>query len=258
MKKICFFLAMVIILLTTTTGDPKVYADSNAIVYDFGSAGIAIPAGLPAQVNLTMAEYNMMVLDQSLVRTYVDNLASQYNASDCVMDTNYEEAYLKGVIAGTQPAGVHTPTFHKVTTTTQTNKSDNKYPYIANLQINKGTYVYISIANQELVYFVNGVITIQTPVVTGNVSRNHDTPTGTFKVNAKQTNRILKGPGYRSHVNYWMPVYKGVGIHDASWRSSFGGEIYKTSGSHGCINVPTDVMPTIYNSVPKGTPVIIS
>jgi lipoprotein-anchoring transpeptidase ErfK/SrfK len=55
-----------------------------------------------------------------------------------------------------------------------------------------------------------------------------------------------------------MPVYKGVGIHDASWRSSFGGEIYKTSGSHGCINVPTDVMPTIYNSVPKGTPVIIS
>ena len=60
------------------------------------------------------------------------------------------------------------------------------------------------------------------------------------------------GPGYASPVKYWMPVKGGIGIHDASWRKEFGGEIYKKSGSHGCINTPTDVMSTLYDMVEGG------
>lgn len=53
-----------------------------------------------------------------------------------------------------------------------------------------------------------------------------------------------------------MPFYGNVGIHDATWRSSFGGNIYKTDGSHGCVNAPLYLAKTIYANIESGTPVI--
>ena len=48
-------------------------------------------------------------------------------------------------------------------------------------------------------------------------------------------------PTYISYVDYWMPfVGNLVAFHDASWRSSFGDDIYKSNGSHGCVNLPAD------------------
>ncbi len=90
------------------------------------------------------------------------------------------------------------------------------------------------------------------------------TPKGVFKIFWKTTNRDLKGnygpdgqPGYVSHVNFWMPFNGGVGMHDASWRSQFGGQIYKTSGSHGCVNLSYDSAKAIYDLVSVGTYVIV-
>ena len=51
-------------------------------------------------------------------------------------------------------------------------------------------------------------------------------------------------------------VAYNIGIHDASWRNTFGGTIYKTSGSHGCINVPPAFAEQLFNAVDKGTPVV--
>ena len=67
----------------------------------------------------------------------------------------------------------------------------------------------------------------------------------------------MRGDNYAAFVNYWMPVNGGIGIHDATWRKKFGGEIYKTDGSHGCINVPKDKMIEIYDLVDVGTPVVM-
>lgn len=53
-----------------------------------------------------------------------------------------------------------------------------------------------------------------------------------------------------------MPFAYNIGIHDASWRNTFGGTIYKTSGSHGCINVPPAFAEQLFNAVDKGTPVV--
>ena len=61
---------------------------------------------------------------------------------------------------------------------------------------------------------------------------------------------------YESPVSFWMPFNGGIGFHDANWRSSFGGEINKTGGSHGCINLPPDRVPAFYEQVYKGMPVI--
>ncbi len=67
----------------------------------------------------------------------------------------------------------------------------------------------------------------------------------------------LTGQDYNSEVSFWLPFNGDVGIHDASWRSEFGGSIYKTRGSHGCVNTPYSAMKTIYENVKIGYPVVV-
>lgn len=119
------------------------------------------------------------------------------------------------------------------------------------------TYIEIDMTNQLLYYYLNGECFLQTDIVTGNVARNMETPARVCYVYAKQRNRTLRGPGYAAFVNYWMPVNGNIGIHDAKWRDEFGGDIYLTQGSHGCINTPYDSMKILYENVEIGTPVVM-
>lgn len=119
------------------------------------------------------------------------------------------------------------------------------------------TYVEIDISEQHMWYIVKGEVYVSTPVVTGN-NNSMDTPTGIFSVRNKARNVSLVGPGYVSFVEYWIAfIGSSYGIHDASWRSSFGGSIYKGNGSHGCVNTPYDAEKKIYNKITVGTPVVI-
>ena len=79
----------------------------------------------------------------------------------------------------------------------------------------------------------------------------------------KEKDRILRGAKkadgtyeYESHVDYWMPFNGGIGFHDATWRSKFGGTIFQTSGSHGCINLPPEKASVLYDLIYKGMPVL--
>lgn len=119
------------------------------------------------------------------------------------------------------------------------------------------TYIEVDMTNQTMYYYVNGRIKLQTPVVTGCTGKGNGTPQRVCYVYFKQRNRVLIGEDYRTPVSYWIAVYNNIGIHDASWRSKFGGEIYKTSGSHGCINTPTSEVSKLYDMVEVGTPVIL-
>ena len=90
------------------------------------------------------------------------------------------------------------------------------------------------------------------------------TPAGIFQLVSKTSPKTLRGPKkadgsyeWESDVTYWMPFNGGIGLHDATWRSSFGGTIYKNSGSHGCVNLPFDVAKKIYNNIEVGTPIIV-
>ena len=62
---------------------------------------------------------------------------------------------------------------------------------------------------------------------------------------------------YQSHVDYWMPFNGGIGPHDASWRDTFGGDIYINSGSHGCINLPLEAAEKIYGIINNEMPIIV-
>ncbi len=119
------------------------------------------------------------------------------------------------------------------------------------------TYIEVDMGEQKMYYYVNGVLKIDTPIVTGNTSRRMGTPSGVNFVYLKQKNRVLRGRDYASPVDFWMPVKGNIGIHDASWRSKFGGEIFKTNGSHGCINTPRDAMEQLYDMAEVGTPVVM-
>lgn len=117
------------------------------------------------------------------------------------------------------------------------------------------TYIDISIAAQTLTYYVNGVAALSTPCVTGSPGRS--TPTGVFSINNKVPGKYLTGPTWHVWVNRWMRFSGNCGIHDASWRKSFGGNIYKSNGSHGCVNIPFSAADTLYNTAPLGTVVIV-
>ena len=119
------------------------------------------------------------------------------------------------------------------------------------------TYIEVSIKNQHMWFFINDQLYVSTPVVTGNAN-SMDTPKGYWAINNKASPCSLVGPGYVSYVQYWMSfIGSGYGIHDASWRSSFGGTIYQGNGSHGCINTPYDNVKKMYSKAKVGTPVIV-
>ena len=120
------------------------------------------------------------------------------------------------------------------------------------------TYVEICIKRQEMWCYQDGYLVVDTPVVTGNVSKGTDTPSGgVWAIDGKQTKAVLVGEGYRQPVDYWIPFNGGVGIHDLQSRWYFGGDIYLTHGSHGCVNTPLDAVKQIYDVVSTGTPVIV-
>ena len=119
------------------------------------------------------------------------------------------------------------------------------------------TYVEISLSRQHMWFFKDGQLLVSTDIVTGNHNRGWDTHTGVYAIMYKERDATLVGEGYNSSVTYWMPFYANTGIHDATWRSSFGGSIYMNNGSHGCINTPYDQAEKIFNNIEKGVPVVV-
>ena len=97
----------------------------------------------------------------------------------------------------------------------------------------------------------------ETPVTTGSTVDGNQTPVGSWRLQAKQRDRYLVGPGYRDYVKYWMPYDGDFGLHDASWQTiPFGSQNYRVEGSHGCVHVPTPTMAWLYNWATVGQTVV--
>ena len=114
----------------------------------------------------------------------------------------------------------------------------------------------MDLSGQHVFVVKNGKVVFDTACVTGNESQGHATPAGTYGITYKQRNATLRGENYETPVSYWMPFNGGIGFHDAYWRSRFGGTLYRTGGSHGCVNLPPSSAKKIYSLVEQGTPVI--
>lgn len=120
------------------------------------------------------------------------------------------------------------------------------------------TYVEVSIADQHLWYYRGGEVIMDCDVVTGLTNGTRNTPAGVYKIWSKERNATLRGQDYATPVSYWMPItWTGVGLHDANWRGSFGGSIYRYNGSHGCVNMPPSRAGELFNEVALNTPVVV-
>ncbi len=123
------------------------------------------------------------------------------------------------------------------------------------------TYIEISIKRQHVWFYKDGKLKLDSKTVTGKLTKDRKTTVGVHRIYGKQRDRYLGTmavQGYRSFVHYWMPFnWDGQGLHDATWRNKFGGNIYKTGGSHGCVNLPYDFAGKLYDAISIGTPVVV-
>ena len=118
------------------------------------------------------------------------------------------------------------------------------------------SYVEADLTNQHLYLYQDGEVVLETDFVSGKISNGNGTPAGIFGITYKTKNAVLRGENYETPVNYWMPFFGNYGMHDATWRGAFGGNIYLNGGSHGCINLPRSMAEQIYEYVSTGFPVI--
>ena len=119
------------------------------------------------------------------------------------------------------------------------------------------SYIEVSLGAQKMWLYQGGKQTLASNVVTGNPNRGNGTTPGVYTIKYKERNATLVGRDYRTPVSYWMPFHGGQGLHDASWRGSFGGRIYLSNGSHGCVNLPPGVAKTLFEAISAGYPVVV-
>ena len=120
---------------------------------------------------------------------------------------------------------------------------------------NMGRYIDVDKKNQvACLYDDTGRVLWETLVTTGNEASKDGTPVGTYAIYEKKTDFMLLGfdknndgkPDYEHHVDFWMPFNGGIGLHDASWRTVYGGTEYLEHGSGGCVNLPKEAAVALY------------
>lgn len=241
------------------------------VVYQMGEDQIPVDASVVCEW-IELSEDGSFALDESgnlqlaenAIPDFIKNLAAEYDTvggTRQFQPTRGEAVMVEGGIYGNQidqSAEVEylTDAFNRKLTEVHEPTYKQKAWKQGKDDIG-ATYIEVDMGEQMMYYYKDGVLQLETPIVTGNTSLRRGTPSGVNYVYLKQTNRILRGPGYASHVDFWMPVKGGIGIHDAAWRSKYGGEIYKTNGSHGCINTPRDAMEQLFDMAEVGTPVVM-
>ena len=128
------------------------------------------------------------------------------------------------------------------------------------------TYIEVDLSAQHMWYIVDGSVAFQADVVTGLPTPNRATPAGVYSILYIQRNATLIGekdpatgePIYRTPVSYWMPfTWQGHGFHDATWQPGFGGSLYQSIGSHGCVDMSYIDARTLFGMIGAGTPVVL-
>lgn len=213
---------------------------------------------------IQVGEDYSVALKEEEIEKYVQTLASTYNTYADVRSFQTSSGDTIEIGGGDYGWIVNKPgEAQQIKADLEAGKPVSREPVYAQRPFVEGkddigkTYIEIDYTKQHLWYYEEGTLVIETDVVTGNISRNNGSPDGVFKIVYKDSPAVLKGEDYESNVEYFMPFAYNVGIHDASWRNGkFGGDIYKSSGSHGCINAPLEVAAALFEKVKVGTPVI--
>ena len=240
------------------------------LTYDMGAEQISIDSSVLSDFlivgengEFVKNEDGSFAIDEEKAVKYMDNLCSSYDTygKDRVFTTiKGEEKVIKNVYYGTLLN--HKAECEYFVNALKTGISEVHTPsyirkgYVRGLDDIGNTYIEIDMNEQVLYYFEDGVINLHCDIVSGRPGYNA-TPQMICSVFNKKKAAILRGADYASYVDYWMAIYQGIGLHDASWQRAFGGERYKTHGSHGCINMRKGDAERLYDSIELGIPVIL-
>ena len=214
---------------------------------------------------LTPAGY--YIWDDDLVSAYLDGLKKKYDTDQ----GNVSFTTHKGVkmMISSQNCGWH---MNIDMTRTNLEEGVDKGEKVIDPAWNSGCiysskngvgkkYVEVSIEEQKVYLVEDDEVIFETDCVTGTAGYT-DTTKGVFQVQGMASPTTLKdkdknGNAYEQPVEYWIAFNGSQGMHDAIWRGEFGGDIYKSWGSHGCVNLPLDAAKRIYEEVYMYYPVIV-
>lgn len=239
------------------------------ITYDFSPYTEVVDSSVISQW-VTVDDSMNVTFNQDAVRAYIQDLAGKYDTygkTRTITTGSGNTAKVEGGSYGWQID--QEAEYAALTANIENAETVTREPqYARRAASHEGndfgtSYVEIDLTNQHVWVFVNGQCVVETDCVTGNPNKGNGTPQGTYSIAYKQQNTTLRGPKkpdgtyeWESPVSYWMPFNGGIGLHDASWQPTFGGDWYLTGGSHGCVNLPPSVAPTVYANIEAGTPVV--
>lgn len=219
---------------------------------------------------LTVDENMQVTFQKEKVKEYIKGLADKYNTSGkprSFVTANGNTVEVRNGVYGWKIN--QDKEYEKLVANIEAGETVKREPeYSRRAKSHEGndfgnTYVEIDLSNQHLWFIKDGQKMMESDIVTGNPNKGNATPQGVYTVTYKTKNATLRGPkqpdgsyAWESPVSYWMPFNGGIGMHDASWQSSFGGSRYKTHGSHGCVNMPLEKAKQIYGYIDAGTVVV--
>lgn len=244
------------------------YLDTK-ITYDFGSTQEVVDRDVIK--DWVFASEDMTgKLSASKIKAFVEELAEKYDTYQKERTFTSADGRTVTVSGGDYGWMIDQDAEYKALVANLKNKEvvEREPEYAKRAETRSGnewgdTYVEVDLARQRVYLVLNGKVALDTPCVTGNTTKGWITPQGVYSIKYCKKGAVLRGPKkdgkyeWESPVDFWMPFNGSIGLHDASWQTSFGNpEGYLVTGSRGCVNLQYDAAEMIFNNVSAGTPVV--
>lgn len=235
----------------------------TTITYDFDETTETLSGDVISEW-LSVDKAGRLSVDEDAVLTYVKSLAKKYNT--CYHAKTLETSYGETVTITNGPYGWkidNSGEVEQILADLEAGEDVTREPVYSQTANSHGendygdSYVEINLTAQHLFCYKDGELVVESDLVSGNLSKGYGTPSGAYMVTYKERDAVLRGETYATPVNYWMPFNGDIGMHDMPSRKSFGGNIYKTNGSRGCINLPYAAAEKIYETIEKGYCVLV-
>lgn len=244
------------------------YLGAN-VTYDFNPATEVVDASVISQWVTVDADMNV-TFNEEAVRAFIQSLADKYDTKGKPRTFTTATGNTVNVTGGSYGWKIDQEAeYNALIANIQNAETVTREPnYASRAASHEGndvgsTYAEVDLSNQMMYFVQNGQVVLQSGIVTGNPNKGNGTPQGVYSLAYKALDQVLRGTKkpdgtyeYETPVKFWMPFNGGIGFHDATWQSSFGGSRYQTNGSHGCVNLPYDVAAQLYNLITAGTPVV--
>ena len=244
------------------------YLGAN-VTYDFNPATEVVDASVISQWVTVDADMNV-TFNEEAVRAFIQSLADKYDTKGKPRTFTTATGNTVNVTGGSYGWKIDQEAeYNALIANIQNAETVTREPnYASRAASHEGndvgsTYAEVDLSNQMMYFVQNGQVVLQSGIVTGNPNKGNGTPQGVYSLAYKTLDQVLRGTKkpdgtyeYETPVKFWMPFNGGIGFHDATWQSSFGGSRYQTNGSHGCVNLPYDVAAQLYNLITAGTPVV--